>query len=90
MPDQPDAQLVTDVDLAVFGKSREGFDAYEAGIRSEFSWVPGVTYRHRRVALLKKFLQRPSIYCTQFFQEQYEDRARRNLELAVRKHQRGI
>jgi predicted metal-dependent HD superfamily phosphohydrolase len=88
-PEDPDARLVVDIDLAVLGRDRDGYQLYEDGVRKEFSWVPGATFRNRRATVLSKFLKRPSIYCTKTFQERYEKQARKNLESAIAKLRRG-
>ena len=41
--------------------------------------MPGFVYRMKRRSVLKAFLARPSIYCTDHFRERYEAQARSNL-----------
>lgn len=82
-PGDPDAELVVDVDLAILGQPADRFDRYEAEIRKEFAWVPGFLFRRKRAAVLRSFLERPSIYRTAHFRNAYEARARANLERSL-------
>jgi len=83
--DDPDQCLVADIDLAVFGRDRAGYASYEEGVRQEYCWVPGATFRKRRAERLKVFLLRPKIYYTSELGHRYEEQARKNLAAAVRK-----
>lgn len=82
-PEDPDAELVVDVDLAILGQPAERFDRYEEEIRREYAWVPGFLFRRRRAAVLRAFLDRPSIYRTPRFRARWEARARANLERSL-------
>jgi predicted metal-dependent HD superfamily phosphohydrolase len=77
--EQPDAQILVDIDLSILGASPERFDAYEAQIRREYRWVPGPIYRMKRADVLKSFLGRSMIYHTSLFRDRFEERARRNI-----------
>ena len=81
----PDAQLFADVDLSVLGRPAEAFDEYERQIRVEYAWVPEPAFRTARAAILKSFLDRPSIYGSEFFRRKYEESARRNLSSSLQK-----
>ncbi len=78
-----DAALLTDIDLAILGKPDDEFDRYDAAIRQEYSWVPDDLYRVGRSRVLQGFLNRPSIYQTEFFGNRYEVQARINLQRAI-------
>lgn len=82
--EDPDAQLLTDIDLSILGQDENRFEEYEKQIRREYRWVPGPIYRSKRFAILKGFLERPSIYATPFFRKRYEARARKNLGRGLR------
>jgi predicted metal-dependent HD superfamily phosphohydrolase len=84
-PEDPDAELVVDVDLAILGQPADRFDRYEVEIRKEFAWVPGFLFRRKRAAVLRSFLDRPSIYRTPWFRGRYETAARLNLERSLAK-----
>lgn len=74
-----DAPWMIDIDLCIFGKAEAEFDAYEAKIRAEYSWVEEREFRVRRAAILERFLSRPVLYATPPFRAKYEDSARTNL-----------
>jgi len=80
IPDQPDAALLCDIDLAILGRPPEAFDLFERRIRQEYGIVPEPSYRRGRSQVLRGFLDRPSIFQTDWFRQQYEVAARSNLE----------
>lgn len=75
-----DAQVLVDADLSILGAEPGRFEEYETQIRSEYGWVPDTMFRSKRAEILKEFLDRPHLYCTAHFREQYEAPARRNLQ----------
>ena len=78
-----DAQIMIDVDLGILGAETSRFDEYEQQVRAEYKWVPGMLYRRERRKILRSFLDRPTIYCTESFRERYEQRARANISRAL-------
>jgi predicted metal-dependent HD superfamily phosphohydrolase len=83
VPQGIDTRLLIDVDLSILGKSAEKFDKYEQNIRREYSWVPEDQFRQGRSAILQMFLDRDSIYLTDFFKGKYESQARVNLQRSI-------
>jgi pantetheine-phosphate adenylyltransferase len=83
VPAEYAAQVLVDLDLMVLGKPEKEFDAYEAGIRKEYEWVPELDFCVGRSKILQSFLDRPSIYSTKLFQDKYESIARKNLEQSI-------
>ena len=79
VPADPDGQTLVDIDLAILGKPREEFDAYERAIRLEYAHVPDDAFRAGRARILQGILARPSVYSTPHFRERYEQTARANL-----------
>jgi predicted metal-dependent HD superfamily phosphohydrolase len=75
-----DAQVLVDADLSILGAQPERFQEYEAQIRREYDWVPGMIFRPVRARILKEFLGRPHLYSTALFRDRYEAQARRNLQ----------
>ncbi|PYN31476.1 MAG: N-methyl-D-aspartate receptor NMDAR2C subunit [Candidatus Rokuibacteriota bacterium] len=75
-----DAQVLVDADLSILGAPPARFQEYEAQVRREYAWVPDATFRPTRARILKEFLGRRHLYCTVYFRERYEARARRNLQ----------
>jgi predicted metal-dependent HD superfamily phosphohydrolase len=63
-PHSPDAAVVLDADLAILGAGPEDFDRYEAQVRAEYAHVPDEAFRAGRARILRRFLDRPSVYAT--------------------------
>ena len=82
-PSPGDEALVVDIDLAILGQPPERFDEYERGIRAEYAWVPRPLFDLKRRAILRAFLERPSIYATERFRARYEASARANLRRSL-------
>lgn len=81
----PDAPLMVDIDLSIFGQSAKRFWEYESQIRKEYEWVPEKVFAEKRAEILKRFLWRRTIYNTEFFFKKYEEHARMNLQASVQK-----
>jgi predicted metal-dependent HD superfamily phosphohydrolase len=79
-PDDPDGELLCDADLAVLAGDDEQYAAYTAAIRREYAHVPDEDFKNGRTQVLKALLELPSIYRLPPLREQWEDRARANLE----------
>jgi predicted metal-dependent HD superfamily phosphohydrolase len=86
-PDNPDARLVVDIDLSILGAEPVAFDAYEAGIRQEYAWVPELVFRQKRGELLEQLLAAERLFLTEHFHALLEERARANLRRSL--HQLG-
>jgi len=82
-PIDPDARLLVDVDLSILGQGTEPYDRFERAVREEYKWVPWFLYRRKRGDILRSFLEREFIYCTEPFRRRYELAARVNLERAI-------
>jgi predicted metal-dependent HD superfamily phosphohydrolase len=78
-----DGALFMDMDLSILGADERSFDAYDAAIRKEYSFVPEADYRRRRAELLEQFLQRERIYFTDDYHKRLEAAARANLARAI-------
>lgn len=79
VPEDADAQLLVDVDLAILGSDAARFDESDAQIRLEYAHVPEDEYRAGRRRVLGEFLARPRLYSTDYFYSRYELPARENL-----------
>ena len=71
--------LFLDMDLSILGADAERFDAYEAAVRHEYDWVSEEAWRSGRSQVLRRFLERPSIFATLRFRETFEATARTNI-----------
>jgi predicted metal-dependent HD superfamily phosphohydrolase len=83
LPSASDAQLFADIDLSILGRPSAVFADYERRVRVEYGWVPEPAFRAARSAILKSFLERPSIYGTPHFRKKYEAMARVNLAVSL-------
>jgi predicted metal-dependent HD superfamily phosphohydrolase len=85
MPIIRDSQFTIDIDLAILGQDEEKFDEYERNIRQEYAFVPEDVFKRERAKVLRYFLNRPSIFLTEYLIQKYEKRARRNLTRSIAK-----
>lgn len=83
LPENADARVIVDIDLAILGAETARFDEYESQIRQEYAWVADADFRRGRAQIVQGFLQRPRIYATDFFHGRLEAQARANLERAL-------
>ncbi|MGA3020552.1 MAG: pantetheine-phosphate adenylyltransferase [Candidatus Micrarchaeales archaeon] len=79
-----DSLFIADIDLAILGQPKKIFDEAGKRIREEYSAFSTEEYNEGRSNIFKGFLERPLIYLTPFFNEQYEATARVNLEEALK------
>jgi predicted metal-dependent HD superfamily phosphohydrolase len=84
-----DQCLLVDIDLGILGQSAIAFRRYHSAIRKEYSWVPTAQYRAARIAVLRSFVARPSIYQTERFRQRYEQQARENIRSAIAELEAG-
>ena len=78
--DDPDTQLMLDLDLSILAASPETYADYASRIRREFRRVPGFLFRRGRRKVLRHFLAMPRIYKRDAIAALWEDRARTNLQ----------
>lgn len=80
-----DAALFLDMDLSILGAPAADFDAYEAAVRREYSWVSDADWRTGRAAVLRGFLARSQIYRTEILATRFEAQARANMQRSLEK-----
>jgi predicted metal-dependent HD superfamily phosphohydrolase len=80
-----DGLLFLDADLSILGAPPERYRAYADAIRAEYAWVPDAMFAAGRAAILRRLLERPSIYQTGEMRARFETQARENVsrELAT-------
>lgn len=78
-PDDAEAALFIDADLAVLGADPSAYRTYRESIRLEYSWVDEIHYRHARRKVLEEFLAHERIYFTPSVHKRLEAQARINL-----------
>lgn len=79
LPAAGDEAVIVDIDLSILGQPPAVFDEYEAAIRREYAHVSDADFRAGRAKVLRRFLDRPSVYATAPFRRRYEAAARQNL-----------
>jgi predicted metal-dependent HD superfamily phosphohydrolase len=78
-----DTAVLLDADLAVLGSDPAGYQAYVAGVRSEYAHVSAADWRTGRTQVLRSFLDRPALFATPTGRARWETRARANLAAEV-------
>lgn len=77
---EEDERLFLDLDLSILAAEPIVYQAYSKAIEQEYTTVyPLELYQKGRQQVLKAFLERPNIYYSTLFAEQYEAAARANL-----------
>ena len=78
--DELDLQFLLDIDLAILASSPARFVEYEQQIQQEYAWVDPEIYSVKREEVLRSFYENQPIYQTKYFQEKFEQKARKNLK----------
>jgi predicted metal-dependent HD superfamily phosphohydrolase len=82
VPDEADARLMVDIDLAVLGAEPSRFDEFERQIRAEYAHLSDERFRAGRTRILERLARRDTIYSTACFRHALERQARENLQRA--------
>ncbi|MCH7312805.1 metal-dependent hydrolase [Acinetobacter sp. ANC 3882] len=77
--DELDLQFLLDIDLAILAASPVRFAEYEQQIQKEYAWVDPDVYSIKRKEVLAHFYQAEPLYQTEYFQKNFEQRAKGNL-----------
>jgi len=77
--------LFLDADLAILGSSVKVYNEYTQNVRKEYAVYSEDIYNEGRKRVLKHFLQKERIYESEYFYEQYEEMARKNLKWELSK-----
>lgn len=73
-----DSQILIDADLAILGSSEDNYKKYVKSIREEYDYISDKDFRIGRLQVLRKILNKPYIFTTQYFKK-FEESARRNI-----------
>jgi predicted metal-dependent HD superfamily phosphohydrolase len=82
--DDPDAQVLSDADLAVLASPPNRYATYATDVRTEYAAVPDDAFRAGRARILGSLLAADRIYRTPSAHERWEAAARANVEAEVR------
>lgn len=75
-----DTNYFTDADLSVLGQDWETYSNYYKNVRKEYAIYPNILYNAGRKKVLKHFLAMENIYKTDYFYQEFEQKAKENLE----------
>jgi predicted metal-dependent HD superfamily phosphohydrolase len=78
-PKTYEQKLIVDIDLATLGIPRQEFTKYQMKIRAEYPNVPEEDFWRGHKEILKRFIDRPTVYYSDFFHYLYEGQARENI-----------
>ncbi|MCH7388427.1 metal-dependent hydrolase [Acinetobacter modestus] len=78
-----DLQFLLDIDLAILAASPKRFEEYEQQIQKEYAWVDLDVYLIKRKQVLAHFYQTETLYQTEYFQQNFEQRAKENLKFKL-------
>jgi len=84
-PKTNDEKLIVDIDLSIFGQSKQVFDLYEKNIRKEYLWVPINIYKEKRIEILQSFFNKNPLYHIKEIHNKYEEIAKINLQRSINK-----
>lgn len=71
--------VMQDLDLNIFGSSKEIYDEYSNKIRIQYKKYPDTIFNPERIEILNKFLNKTYIFNTKYYRDKYEKIARDNL-----------
>ena len=72
-----------DCDLKILGSERQEYLLYAANIRKEYKHVLSFIYKRERKKILKRFIDSPTIYRTNYFIKKYEEQAKNNIQFEI-------
>ena len=75
----PDTAVLLDADLAILGADHDEYDRYTASVRQEYPHLDDTTFARGRAGVVRRLLDRPSLYLTEEARRRFDDRARTNL-----------
>ncbi len=81
--DRSDMAAFLDMDLSILGAAPAVFEGYERAIREEYAFVPEALFRAARRGILERFLERPTLYFSDWGRDRFEARARSNIAASI-------
>ena len=81
--EETDNLVFLDVDLSILGASPDKYLAYSQAIRREYGHLSDRDYQEGRIQVLTQFLAREKIYYTDYFYQQLESTAKKNLQTEI-------
>ncbi len=85
-----DNKLFLDLDLVILAAEENVYNNYTEAIRHEYNVYPNMVYQNGRREILEGFLKKEKIYITPFFYDNFEKRARKNINNELESMNNGI
>jgi predicted metal-dependent HD superfamily phosphohydrolase len=82
-PDDANAAVLCDADLAILAAGPERYAEYADAVREEYRSVPDEVFRPARARILGDLLAAPSLYRTRVARARFEERARANVSAEI-------
>ncbi len=79
-----DTNYFTDADLSILGHDNHSYLEYAQQIREEYKVYPDLLYKPGRKKVLTAFLNRDTIFQTDYFRGKYEKQARANIAMELK------
>ena len=79
-PQDPDQRILVDVDLSSFGLPWEQFASDGKNIRQELHYLTDSEFYAGQIAFMEALLTRVRIFNTEYFYDNYEEKARDNVQ----------
>jgi len=87
-PDTNDGCVIVDIDLSTLASLPEDFEKIGQKIRQEYSHLTDDEFIKGRVAFFKRMLDKPHIFQTNHYRDDYEDLARDNLVRFIKENEK--
>lgn len=84
-PTRLDEQYTVDIDLSSLGLPPAPFARDSINVRDEFPHLSEQEFALKNIGFLSSLIERPRLYCTDFFRDLYEQTARRNIACQIDK-----
>jgi len=81
--DNTDNALLLDLDLSILGTDWETYKKYTQNIRKEYAIYPNFIYKKGRKKVLEHFLERKTLYFTDYHKTLFEQQAKENLKKEI-------
>lgn len=75
--------VLCDADLSILGSDSTTYASYARWIREEYDLIPDDTFRSGRAQILRRFLDRPTLFHTDLGRQRWEQAARNNISQEI-------
>ena len=85
-----DDKIIHDLDLAILGSNDAEYHSYRAQIKDEYNMYRIDKYLKGRLMILNDFLKLKNIYYIEYFQNHFEEKARKNISGEIENIKRDL